>query len=144
VAEPPATPVADLLPPDPIVNVPTAPVVSSTSTRDEDVALAELALQRYRRAYEGLDARSAQAVYPTVNESALARAFDGLISQTITFERCDVEVEADLATAACRGSASYVPKVGSREPHTEPRVWNFRLHKAAGEWRIDSAQVARP
>ena len=43
-------------------------------------------LQRYRHAYEGLDAQSARAVYPAVNEAALARAFDGLHSQSLAFD----------------------------------------------------------
>ena len=35
------------------------------------------------------------------------------------------------ATAACRGRARYVPKVGSREPYVTARQWTFRLRKAA-------------
>src|SRR5206468_7572782 len=39
----------------------------------DDRALVEETLSRYRRAYNRLDARSAQAVYPAVNAPALAR-----------------------------------------------------------------------
>ena len=74
---------------------------------------------------------------------ALARAFDGLESQTLTFDACDVRVRGDLATATCQGSARYVPKIGSREPRVEPRVWNFTLHKGGGDWTIDSARAQR-
>jgi hypothetical protein len=101
-------------------------------------------LQRYRSAYEGLDARSARAVWPTVNEAALARAFDGLESQTFTFDDCDVRVRgAEAAAATCRGSARYIPKVGSREPRVEPRTWSFMLKKDGADWKIESARTAR-
>ena len=105
--------------------------------------LIKQALQRYRSAYEGLDAQSAHAVWPAVNEAALARAFDGLESQSLVFDACDVRQYGESATAICHGSARYVPKVGSREPRVEPRVWNFTLRKAGTDWKIDSARAER-
>ena len=109
----------------------------------DDEGLVKQALQRYRTAYEGLDAHSARAVYPAVNQTALARAFDGLSSQTLTFDTCSVQLRGDAANATCRGTAKYVPKVGSREPRTEPRVWNFTLRRAGAEWKIDTARAER-
>ncbi len=109
----------------------------------DDGALVRQALHRYRAAYDGLDAGSAQAVWPAVDEGALARAFDGLASQKLTFEECRVQLQRETAAATCRGTTRYVPKVGSREPRTEPRVWNFLLRKSGGEWKIESARVAR-
>jgi hypothetical protein len=100
-------------------------------------------LQQYQRAYEQLDARLAQTVWPAVNESALARAFEGLESQTLTFDACDVQLRGAVASATCRGWASYVPKVGSREPRLEPRVWSFTLRRNTSEWEIDSARADR-
>jgi len=47
-------------------------------------------IERYRDAYERLDAAAARAVWPGVDEAALTRAFDGLTSQRIEFERCDI------------------------------------------------------
>jgi tetratricopeptide (TPR) repeat protein len=109
----------------------------------DEAALVQNALQRYRLAYEHLDAQSAQAVWPAVNQAALARAFDGLELQTLTFDACDVRVAGDAATAMCQGSARYVPKVGNRDPRVEPRVWNFTLRKNGGDWKIDSARAER-
>jgi len=125
-----------------------APVASAISTRalspiSNDEGDVELALQKYRSAYEGLDARRARAVWPAVNEAALARAFDGLSSQTLTFDACDVQLRGEAAQATCRGSARYVPKVGSREPRIEPRTWNFTLRKAGADWKIESARADR-
>lgn len=108
-----------------------------------DEQLVKQALQRYRSAYEGLDAPSARAVYPAVNEAALARAFDGLQSQTLTFDDCDVQVHGDSANASCHGTARYVPKVGSREPRIEPRRWTFILRRAGTDWKIDTARAER-
>ena len=109
----------------------------------DDELLVKQALQRYRAAYDGLDAQSAQAVWPAVNQAALARAFDALASQALTFDRCDVQLHIDTATATCHGTSRYVPKIGSREPRTEPRVWNFTLRKGGTDWKIDSARVER-
>src|SRR5262249_29597707 len=107
----------------------------------DDEALIKQTLQRYRNAYGELDARSAQAVWPAVNEAALARAFDSLRSQTLTFDSCDVELFDDAAAATCRGSEEYVAKIGSREPRVESRVWTFTLRKGAGDWKIESARI---
>jgi tetratricopeptide (TPR) repeat protein len=118
---------------------------SVAKPKADDELLVKQALQRYRVAYEGLDARSAQAVWPAVNQAALARAFGGLASQRLTFDSCDVQLrgETATATATCHGTARYVPKIGGGEPRTEPRVWNFTLRKSGTDWKIDTAQVGR-
>ena len=109
----------------------------------DDSALIRDALQRYQRAYNALDARLAHAVYPGVDEAALQHAFEGLRSQSLEFEACSVDALAQSARAVCRGSARYVPKIGSREPRAERRVWTFRLKKDDGDWRIESAWTDR-
>jgi hypothetical protein len=122
---------------------PVSPPVPPTVDAPDDNGLVKQALQRYRSAYERLDAQSAQSVWPAVNEAALARAFDGLASQSLTFDACDVRLRGEIAIATCQGSARYVTKIGSGDPHVEPRVWNFTLHKAGGDWKIDSARAER-
>ena len=109
----------------------------------DDPALIRDTLQRYRRAYNALDARLAHAVYPGVDQAALTHAFEGLRSQSLEFEACSVDALAESARAVCRGSARFVPKIGSREPRAEPRVWTFRLRKNEGDWRIESAWTDR-
>jgi tetratricopeptide (TPR) repeat protein len=109
----------------------------------DDPALIRDALQRYRRAYNALDARLAHAVYPGVDETALTHAFDGLRSQSLEFEACSVDSLGASARAVCRGQARYVTKIGSREPRSEPRVWTFRLRKDDGDWTIESAWTNR-
>jgi len=109
--------------------------------RDED--LVRRTLQQYRAAYESLDAHSAQVVWPRVDEPALQRAFSGLESQRLTFDDCDVQVRGATGLATCRGTMLYVPKVGSRDPRREPRVWTFDLRKVGENWQIDNARTAR-
>jgi hypothetical protein len=116
---------------------------SKLEPKVEDDDSIRRALQQYRRAYDELDARLARTVWPAVNESALSRAFDGLESQRLTFENCDIQPNSDSAVAVCRGTAQYVAKVGSREPRSEPRTWRFTLARRGAEWKIESARVER-
>jgi hypothetical protein len=137
-----------MMPPSPIVRVAAPPVSlpappAPVPAFADDEQLVRRALQQYRSAYEGLDARLAQAVWPAVDEPALARAFEGLQSQNLTFENCNVDLRGPAASAVCRGSARYIPKVGSRAPRVEPRVWNFTLRKLGEDWKIESARADR-
>jgi hypothetical protein len=109
---------------------------------DEETSV-RAALQRYRDAYDDLDAQSAREIWPGVDEGALARAFGGLESQKLTFDACQVRMRGWLATAVCRGTARYVTKVGSRIPHVEPRQWSFTLQKHGADWRIETARAQR-
>jgi hypothetical protein len=120
-----------------------APAPDVTPPGPDEEGRVKQALQRYRHAYEGLDAQSAHDVWPAVDQASLARAFEGLASQTITFDECDVSVHGGIASATCRGTTRYVPKIGSREPRVEPRIWNFALKKDGADWKIDSARADR-
>jgi hypothetical protein len=121
-----------------------APAAATVPTRPDDTQQVRELLQRYRSAYQELSAAHARAIWPAVNEPALQRAFEGLESQTLTFNACDVQLRGvSTATATCRGTAEYVPKVGSREPHVEPRVWNFTLQKTGEMWQIQTARTER-
>src|SRR5262249_20602030 len=114
VPVPPPAPVAAPAPalvtpaPAPAMAPPPAPPAASSAPSvtaaakaplPNDEQLVTLVLQRYRQAYEGLDAPSAHAVWPGVNQAALARAFDGLESQSLTFDACDVNVKGAAAAA---------------------------------------------
>ncbi len=143
MAPPPAAHIAEIgHPAAETAIVPISATVPPSFDAPDDSGLVKQALQHYRHAYDSLDAHSARAIWPAVNEEALARAFDGLESQLLTFENCEVRLRGEAASATCYGSARYVPKVGNRNPRVEPRVWNFTLHKA-GDWKIDSARADR-
>jgi hypothetical protein len=96
-------------------------------------------LGEYRSAYERLDASAAKAVWPSVDQRALARAFEGLRSQGLAFDDCQMQVRGQQATATCRGRATFVPRVGSSGERTERRQWTFELQKVGESWLIRSA-----
>ncbi len=98
-------------------------------------------LRRLQLAYEQRDARLAKAVWPTVNERALARAFEGLRSQSVTFDRCRMTVLSVSADVECRGVMNYVPRVGSQDQRTESRQWTFRVRKGDDQWLITNAEA---
>ncbi len=114
-----------------------ANAVARSPSREAEARAIENVLGRYRIAFNELDAGAASAVWPTVNEKTLAKAFERLESHDVSFESCQIEIFSVLAEAACSGSARYVPKVGSRTPKDEARRWRFSLRKASGGWLID-------
>jgi hypothetical protein len=99
------------------------------------------ALDRYRRGFNELDSGEVKAIWPEVDEKALARAFSQLSKQLFVFDACNVDVNGVLATASCRGRAQYVPKVGNKSPRVEMREWTFLLRRGPDDWwiqRVDS------
>lgn len=122
---------------------PAASVASAVVIPAVEQGRVEEVLRRYARAYGELDASAARAVWPTVDEKALARAFQNLASQNVSFDDCDIDIRGVVANASCRGQSSYVGKVGSREPRIEPRTWRFELRRDGDAWRIENAEARR-
>lgn len=98
------------------------------------------ALARYEAAYSGLNVSAARAVWPAVDERALARAFDGLAAQRVALDRCDVNVTGATAHAACSGVAEWTPKVGGGQ-RRQNRRWAFDLTNSGGTWQIVRAEA---
>ena len=120
--DPPAAPPAE-------APRPTAPVV------DEHAAV-RATLGRYASAYSDLNTAAAHAVWPGVDERALARAFDSLSSQRVRLGTCEVGVNGATARAICHGTASWTPKVGGGQ-QTKSRTWTFEyLRQTRGTWQI--------
>jgi hypothetical protein len=97
-------------------------------------------LLRYESAYNRLDAKAARTVWPGVNESALSRAFSGLVSQKVSLGLCDITVFGDVAGASCAGKARWEPKVGGGL-QTADRYWTFQLTKSVEGWNIKEVLV---
>jgi hypothetical protein len=144
-AAPPTSlaPAAAIVPAAALVSTPAPAPLAAADIETDEAGRVRAVLQRYQTAYDRLDARLAQAVWPGVNQVALARAFDGLESQTLTFKDCDVRLLGSTASARCTGSTRYVPKVGSRAPRVEPLVWNFTLRRDTSDWQIETARADR-
>jgi hypothetical protein len=119
------------------------PAATVESTIEHDFRVAEV-LRRYARAYSDLDAKAAREMWPTVDERALARAFEGLASQSLSLRDCEIKVRGATADASCGGQASYVGKIGSGERHTEPRSWRFELRRDGDAWKIATVDTRRP
>jgi len=119
-----------------------ASAVSIPSGVDQQIRVQEV-LRRYARAYGQLDVSAARAVWPSVDERALTRAFQNLSSQQVSFDACEIDIRGVIANASCRGQASYSPKVGKREPRTEPRTWQFELHRDGDAWTIENVDMRR-
>ena len=122
---------------------PAAAVMSAAVVMPREESQVEEVLRRYARAYDSLDASAARAVWPSVNEKQLAKAFQDLSSQNVSFENCEIDIRGAVANASCRGQASYVVKVGDRAPRTEPRTWRFELRRDGEAWKIESAETRR-
>ena len=136
-AAPPVAPPASA----PVVAPPVAAAVPPSASPARVVpqtAAIESVLDRYEIAFSMLDARRAKAVWPTVNERNLERAFDSLENQTFDLGECDIDVAASSAVASCQGTARYTPKVGSRKVRTERRQWTFHLQQRGQDWSIES------
>lgn len=122
---------------------PAAAPVSLVSSGALDRTRVTDVLNAYADAYGRLDARAAHRVWPGVDERALARAFAGLASQSLAFDDCAIDVRGERAEVSCRGRASYVGKVGRRDPRTEPREWRFSLRREGESWQIQHAEAQR-
>ena len=95
---------------------------------------------RYEAAYNSLDAKAATSVWPSVDQRALGRAFDGLLSQRVSLGLCDITVIGDVGGASCAGKARWEPKIGGGL-QTADRHWNFNLRRTGDGWKIEEILV---
>jgi hypothetical protein len=101
-------------------------------------------IDRYRAAFDSLDAKAVEGFWPGVDMRALNRAFDQLQSQHLQFDHCDIQLAGSRAFGFCHGYAQMVRKAGSQDPRTEPRQWTFTLGEVKDHWVIlgvDARQV---
>jgi hypothetical protein len=126
-------------PPLTVVAPRVAPVVLVPPVNDE--AAVHFALGRYQEAYERLDAAAAKRIWPAVDERALSKAFASLESQSMRFDDCHTVVASTTAIAACRGTTTYVARLGRRNSQTQNRKWTFRLRKDGNAWEVQSVQI---
>lgn len=116
-----------------------APIAVQQMAADPTPAIRDV-IRRYEAAYERLDASAAKEIWPSLDERALARAFSGLASQTLTLEPCNIDVTGSSAVASCHGFATYKGRVGNKMGQVQRRDWTFVLHKATDDWQIRSVR----
>jgi hypothetical protein len=122
---------------------PPSPVATTGELRSTTVESDSIrsVLAQYADAYSRLDASAASVVWPSVDRSALARAFSGLSAQKVAFNDCAIDVQQSSARANCTGIASWEPRVGGSGVRTDGRRWSFDLRKSSGGWVIKDARV---
>ena len=98
-------------------------------------------VDRYEHAFSTLSLDGITAFWPSVNTRTLAKAFDQLQEQHVSFDACRIEVHGDEADAMCGGQARFVPKIGSRTPRVERHVWAFTLMRQQQVWVIYKVDV---
>jgi hypothetical protein len=127
-----------------ILSTPSPPVAAPdpapTARRTDTLGAVRATLARYEAAYSALNVSAARAIWPGVDERALSRAFDGLASQRVALDKCDVMVSGPNAHATCTGSAEWTPKVGGVQRRRNRR-WAFDLTNAGGIWQIVRAEA---
>jgi hypothetical protein len=116
-----------------------APIAVEQRPADPTPAIRDV-IRRYEAAYARLDASAAKEIWPSLDERALARAFAGLASQTLTLDPCNINVTGSSAVASCRGFATYVGRVGNKMGQVQRRDWTFELGKSTGDWKIRSVR----
>lgn len=128
--------------PEPLAaaTAPVRPVAAVLTSASNDEADIRSTLTRFRAAYSQLDAGAARDVWPSVDRRALERAFQSLKSQDLRFDQCSLKVTGARAQAACKGRATYVPRIGDQSPRFMTREWTFELQKASERWTIASAR----
>jgi type IV secretory pathway VirB10-like protein len=135
------TPVTDTPPPTAIAARVVPPTPADEVNRQKEIVLA--VLREYSRAYERLDVRATKAVYPSVDDRKLQRAFQELEGQQVRFASCGVSISSSGAgaNARCRGDATFRPKVGSRIVRLTDREWTFSLSRGGSGWQILDARM---
>lgn len=113
------------------------PVVSPEVTaRIAKTASVQSVLDRYRNAFDSLDANGVEAFWPGADVRALNRAFAQIESQRLQFDHCDINLAGVRAFASCDGYAEYTRKAGTRDVRLEPRHWAFTLGEGKNGWVI--------
>jgi hypothetical protein len=127
--------------PEPVRESAPVAVTAAVNSANPDETDIRTTLTRFRTAYSQLNARAARDVWPSVDARALERAFQSLKSQELRFDHCSLTVTGARAQAACKGRATYVPRIGDQSPRYTAREWAFELKKADEGWTIASART---
>ncbi len=125
----------------PLPPAPRATVANAT----DDTTQVWRTLQRYRAAYEALDAKAMAAVYPDLNVASMQDRFDQFskMSYDLRIAVDGVVIAADGQTATVNASETIRPvtKVGKADPQILTTL--FTLKKAGGAWTIQSIRQSK-
>ena len=114
-----------------------APPDPEQASELDDREAIELLLNQCRSAYEALDVSRVLRVFPTLpNVTDVERAFSEAAEVLIGFTPPEITFTSPTtATASCKRTQNFVPKVGRGRPDT--RNITFDLRKDGGRWLIN-------
>ncbi len=107
-----------------------------------DKAAIDRVLGTYQQSYSALDAGMVSTIWRGLDTRGLQRAFDGLDSQRMSFDQCEVTVEDNKASAFCTGVLDYVRKVGQTNTLQKRLSWHFDLERTDDDrWLISKVNA---
>jgi hypothetical protein len=118
-----------------------AAAASTPAVRVNDEDLVRRLLDEFTGAFERLDVSATKAVWPSVDDRKLRRAYGQLAAQRLSLESCGITISGRTANARCQGSATYQPKIGTRAVQIASREWMFDLSKQDAAWHIVNTVV---
>ena len=115
---------------------------ATTTARETQADSVMRALNRYAQALSDMDVRQVMRLWPTVDQRALADAFQTLDKYRVVINACGFDVDrADTVAATCQATVEFVPKVGSRVSRLASQQWRFTMTRAGDDWQIESANA---
>jgi hypothetical protein len=116
---------------------PPAPIRGAT---DETQQLLTV-LQRYKNAYESLDAKAVAAIYPSVNVTSLQAAFDQFskMSYDAKVHIDGIAIDGQTATVTATETMRPVSKSVRAQPQTTTAV--FTMRRSGSSWTIQSVST---
>ena len=95
------------------------------------------AVRQYAEAWNRLDARATQAIWPAADRTRLVERFTALREQRLTLNGCSTSVDGARASVSCVGTLRYRPRVGDHTTRVQQGPWRFGLDRSSGAWLID-------
>jgi hypothetical protein len=95
------------------------------------------AVRRYAEAWNRLDARATQAIWPSADRAQLVERFTAIREQRLTLSGCSTSVDGARATVSCLGTLRYRPRLGDHTTRVQQGPWWFGLDRSSGAWLID-------
>ena len=118
------------------------PAPPGPTGKQDDTSQMMRVLQRYKAAYEALDAKAIAAVQPTANVANLQSALNQLskLSYDVKVHADGVAIAPDGQTATVTASETFrsTPKIGTAPPQTGTAV--FTMRKGTGGWYIQGVK----
>jgi len=118
---------------------------AANSTVGEEEAVLQ-AIAKWKVGYEELDAVAVKRILPSMDLSALDKAFGDILSYSIDMpDPCRIELVASsglvtAATATCAVMRSVTGKRGNQDARVSEATVVFHLDKSSGQWLIESAR----